>query len=513
MMHRCFRIPILLAACFLAASVYAPQGPGGYWVGQWVRDGSVLAVEMTFSRTASGYTGSFSSSQLRVVGIPLTGIVYKPPAITWKVVGDQDTSVFTGTVRGDTLAGSYTEGQGQGTFMLKRAKPPEAAVRETDVTFSNGAVTLGGTVVSPEGGGPFPGIVFMQGSGAEGRWANHYLADAFAHRGVVALIYDKRGVGGSTGDWTTAGFADLVGDAAAGVEKLRSLPQVAPDRVGIFGHSQGGTIAPWVAVSDPHVAFVVAGAPAGVSMADLETYSLSNTLDIAHLPAAQQPLARKFVHAIVATAYEGAPRSQLDNVAQEVKDYPWAFEPPPPSYYYWSFSHRNASYDPLAYWRRVAVPALILFGEDDQRVPPRRSAANIGRAYLGAKGPSLDVIFFPNADHSYYLQQNANGRFTWPVSAPGYPDRMIDWVLAVTGTTQAPAERHSGEPTPRRGRARGRTRPSRLRTWHVAGWGSGDRGRSSIGEGRPYTAARRVGNALQRGCGPAGLSQARRSHE
>jgi alpha-beta hydrolase superfamily lysophospholipase len=129
---------------------------------------------------------------------------------------------------------------------------------------------LGGTIVFPVGAGPFPGIVFLHGSGAEGRWASRYLAHEFARRGVAALIYDKRGVGRSTGDWRTASFVDLVGDAVAAVEALRSQLRVASDRVGIHGHSQGGTIAPWVASKDQHVAFVVASAAGGGSMADME---------------------------------------------------------------------------------------------------------------------------------------------------------------------------------------------------------------------------------------------------
>jgi alpha-beta hydrolase superfamily lysophospholipase len=79
------------------------------------------------------------------------------------------------------------------------------------------------------------------------------LANAFARRGIAALIYDKRGVGTSTGQWRDAAFAELVGDASAAVEALRSRPQISPDRVGIHGHSQGGTIAPWVANENPHV--------------------------------------------------------------------------------------------------------------------------------------------------------------------------------------------------------------------------------------------------------------------
>lgn len=419
----------LVLGAFSAAPLSAQKGPEGSWLGEWVRDGSVLPVEMTFVQTGSGYSGSFSSSQLGVVGIPLSEITYDAPRIRWKIVGDESTAVYAGILQGETLAGDYTEGNGKGTFSLRRGKTEDAPVRESEITFTNGPATLSGTVVSPAAGGSFPGVVFLHGSGPEGRWANRYLAYAFARRGVAALIFDKRGVGRSTGDWRRSGFDDLVDDAAAAVEALRSQPGVSRDRVGIFGHSQGATIAPWVAARNEHVAFVIAGAASGVSMVDAEIFSLTHAVNVPALPRDQQALATKYIRAVVATAYQGAPRSRLERVWREVRSYSWAFPLPAASDSYWSFSRRIAKYDPLAFWRRVTVPALLLYGDHDERVPPRLSAARIAQTYLEANGRSLEVIVFPNANHSYRLLQETTGTFVWPRSAAGYPERAIDWVL------------------------------------------------------------------------------------
>ena len=164
-------------------------------------------------------------------------------------------------------------------------------------------------------------------------------------------------------------------------------------------------------------------------MTEMEIYSLENDLNVRGLPATEKRLADRYVRAIVATAYEGAPRSELDRLWKDVRGRSWALKPPPASDFWWSFSRRIASYDPLHFWRRVTVPALLLYGEEDEREPPRRSAVRIAEAYLGAHGPRLDVIFFPLADHNYRLRQNATGTFAWPKTAPGYPESMIEWVL------------------------------------------------------------------------------------
>jgi alpha-beta hydrolase superfamily lysophospholipase len=418
-------VPLVLVVGHVAC---AQQGPAGVWTGSMKRDGSDLAVEMSFSHTDSGYVGSFSSFQLRAIGIPFKSVRYQAPAFHWEIVEDE-TLLFDGTLHGDTLFGHFLDGTDSGTFVLARRMKAEAPLRETEVTFANGAVSLSGTIVTPAGAGPFPGIVFLQGSGAEGRWASRYLAEAFARRGIASLIYDKRGVGRSTGDWRTSDFSDLVRDGEAAVETLRSNPHVASGYVGIYGHSQGATIAPWLASDDRHVAFVVAAAGGSARMAEMETYSLENDVGVRSLPDTERLLAQRYVRALVATAYEGAPRSELDRVWNEVRGHAWASEAPPDSNYYWAFSRRTAAYNPLEYWPRVTVPTLLIYGEDDERVPARLSAGRIAQAYIGANGTALDVIMYPLADHNFRLHRSVTGTFEWPKSAPGFPERLIDWVL------------------------------------------------------------------------------------
>jgi alpha-beta hydrolase superfamily lysophospholipase len=425
-----------LAACaalLLAGARIAAAAPlEGTWSGRFEREGSTLEVELTFTRGAEGCSGSFSSEPLRVVGIPLEDVRCDSARVAWRLVGDATTTEFAGTLRGDALDGELREGEARGTFALRRAAAPTALVQETPIRFANGAIELRGALLVPEGPGPFPGIVLLHGSGAEGRSASRHLAQAFVRRGVAALIYDKRGVGESGGDWRTAGFEELVGDAVAAVAALRAQPRI--ERVGIHGHSQSGTYAPSVARASPHVAFVIASAASGVSMADAETYSLDNALGVRALPDAERALAERFVRAIVATAYQGAARAELERARDAARDRAWMIELPPPQDVYWSFAQRTAAYAPLEHWRRVSVPALLVYGEDDARVPARRSAAGIAAAYLEAQGHELDVLLFPGADHTFRLTPLRNGAFEWPRTAPGYPGRLVDWVLRVTSS-------------------------------------------------------------------------------
>lgn len=423
----------VLAVSF-TGPVRAQENLAGLWKGYWQRDQARLEVEVVFTHATTGYAGRFSAEQLRVVGVPFQRVSIEQGRVAWTLAGDATTSVFQGALAGDVLEGRFHEGEAAGTFRLKRSTAVDAGPAEEDVSFSNGAVKLAGTLVRPAGPGPHPAVVFLHGSGPEGRWASRFLADAFARHGIAGLIYDKRGVGASSGDWREAGFAELVGDARAAVEMLRDQARIDPARIGIHGHSQGGTLAPWVAGEGTPIAFVIGSAAVGVSMADAETFSLRNSIGVYALPAEERVLAERFVSALVATAYQGASRDALEQAWQAASGRRWAFAPPPESDFYWRFSRRISSFDPAMHWRRVAVPVLLVYGEADERVPPRASAVRIAEAYLGARGTRLDTIFFAAADHAFRLRARDAGTFAWPVSAPGYPGVIVRWVRDVTKT-------------------------------------------------------------------------------
>jgi dienelactone hydrolase len=431
-MIQCASTTVAVAAAALVISQASVQTPlEGDWVGHWVRDNSALEVTMSFSRNADAYSGSFGSERLRAKGIPLQKVSYQPPHVSWQVQGDETTTVFEAELRGDQLRGRFRDGTAQGTFVFTRSAAPSQRIREDTTSFRNGTVTLEGTFVLPHGTGPFPGVVFLHGSGPEGRWASHFLAHQFARAGLAALMYDKRGVGGSTGSWQEVGPEELAQDAAAAVSAMRARPEISPNKVGIHGNSQGGTIAPLVASRFKDLAFVVASAGSGVPADDCEAFSLENFLRVGSMSQADALLARQYVQAIVATAYRGAPRQGIDAAWKQISGKPWADKPPPETAHFWKLAPKFAKYDPLASWSQLSAAALLVYGENDERVPARRSAARIAQAYLAGQGHRLNVMVFEGADHTFHLPAERPDRFSWPRSAPGYPDAVIRWVNSV----------------------------------------------------------------------------------
>ena len=116
-----------------------------------------------------------------------------------------------------------------------------------EVSFRNGDALLKGTLVLPEGcSRKTPVLVMVTGSGLQNRDEEIFehkpfavIADALARAGIATLRYDDRGFGESTGDVINCTTEDLKNDALAGIRLLRERL----DKVGVLGHSEGGTIA------------------------------------------------------------------------------------------------------------------------------------------------------------------------------------------------------------------------------------------------------------------------------
>ncbi len=124
-------------------------------------------------------------------------------------------------------------------------------VRELELTVP-GDPPLAGTLTLPDRPGPVPAVLLAPGSGPLDRDSDHRrarfgvtreLAHALAEGGLASLRYDKRGVGGTPGDWRRPGLYDHVDDLVRARDALAARPEVDGDRVVLAGHSEGALLA------------------------------------------------------------------------------------------------------------------------------------------------------------------------------------------------------------------------------------------------------------------------------
>lgn len=419
----------LLVLCTGTTAASAQHPFAGDWRGYWTRAGDTMAVTMHVQHDARAgrYTATFDADRLRVSGIPFADVQVQGCCdVTLTLRGDRTTAMFTGTLRADSLTGALQEEQQEGQFAFARAEASRPVFEERELTFANGDVTLAGSLLLPATGNAVPAVVFLHGSGGEGRWASRFLAEQLTSRGIAALIFDKRGVGKSTGDWRQATLEDLANDGSAAVARLLQEPRIDLNGIGIHGHSQGGTLAPLVAARSAHVAFVIGSAAAGIPTDSTEIFSILNSVYPKVSTAEDTALARRYVSELVDVAYHGRPRGRLDSLAAALHDRPWFFTPPAPDDAYWSFSRTFAQYDALAWWARVRVPVLLIYGAEDQRVPAAESAARIaGVVVRNKRNADITVRILPGADHTFRLPPGPSG---WPVTAPNYMSSLLNWL-------------------------------------------------------------------------------------
>ena len=113
-----------------------------------------------------------------------------------------------------------------------------------EVSFANEGSTLHGTLHVPARGTGRPGVVLVHGSGPGRRSSLTAHAEAFARAGIVVLTYDKRTEGYTA---TRRDYGLLAGDVLAAVRLLAAQPEADPERVGLWGFSEGGWVAPLAA--------------------------------------------------------------------------------------------------------------------------------------------------------------------------------------------------------------------------------------------------------------------------
>lgn len=414
----------------LALAVFSQEPIKGRWQGEMVREGARLPVTFDFAVETAGLTARFNSPTQRAIGVPLRNVRFAVPKIHFELVGDSTTIVFDGELSKDSISGQFVENEAKGTFALQRATVEKPAFREKEVTFANAGTTLAGTILRPLTRGPHPAVLFLHGSGPEARYSSRFLAEYLATRGIAALIYDKRGVGKSSGDWKVSDFSDLASDAIAGINLLKTFKNIDPKKIGIYGHSQGGMIAPLVASRSKDVAFVLSGAGSAVPLHESEVNSLTNQIRAQGIAGDELSDATRFIGLLVEQLRTGNDRVQFEAESARVRKTKWypMLQVPPKEHWFWPFYKRIADYNSANYWEKVTVPALVIYGERDVLVAVDNSVQNIDRALNKAGNRDYTILLLPRASHSFNIESEPGRPFEWQRLSPGFPDLIAAWV-------------------------------------------------------------------------------------
>lgn len=453
---------VAVLALTLGGARAAPAaGPEGLWLGTLAFGAVKLRLAFHIARAPDGALhATLDSLDQSARGIPVAKVTYQAPQLHLELA--QPDAQFDGTLAGDTLTGTWTQGQKLPLVMarvdkLEAANRPQTpkrpfpyheeevaiAVRATPLDPASLApITLAGTLSVPPGKGPFPAVVFITGSGPQDRDETLFdhkpflvLSDALVRRGIATLRVDDRGVGKSTGSAERATTLDFAEDVAAELAWLAARPEIDRRAIGVIGHSEGGLIGPIVATRSELVRFVVMLAGTGAPGAEVllaQRALISETQGVPDDKIARERTQGEALYRALRAAKTDAQRDAAiaayvaadpDHQTQaamigKMLHAPWM--------------RTFLSLDPIPYLEKVRVPVLAIAGTLDLQVP-KDNMPRIAAALHRAKNPDATTKLLPGLNHLFqHTQTGAPAEYGTNEEsfAPEAVQLVCDWIVA-----------------------------------------------------------------------------------
>ena len=317
------------------------------------------------------------------------------------------------------------------------------AFRETPATFDSVGTKMTGVLIEPPGNdAKRPLVVMVHGSERTSPIGGVY-GYAMAAQGISVFVYDKRGTGGSEGEYTQ-NFELLGEDAAHALEQARSMTAGRHGRAGFFGGSQGGWVAP-LAATRTKADFVAIGFGLVASPIEEDREQMVSEVRAAGLGKDAEALVSRLSAATAGlllsdfrTGYES-----LDVVRREMADKPWAAKiegeysgaiarmPNEDLRRIGAARFDNleliSDYDAVAALKKLDAPLLwVLAGEDREAPIETTRGALLG---LAKAGKPVDVYLFPQTDHGMWeFTTDASGERQVTRVTDGYLKLLADWI-------------------------------------------------------------------------------------
>jgi uncharacterized protein len=264
-------------------------------------------------------------------------------------------------------------------------------IREELALETDGAA-LAGTLTLPDGEGLVSVVVGVHGAegGTRSFHLFRHLETTLPSGGVATLLFDRRGDGASTGDGAGVSYEVFAADVRAWLRRCAADERIDSDRIGLWGISQGGCIAPLAADEAVEEMLALRRAMDELSAGRLTVVEAQALLD-------------------AATGKEW---------------FQFAFVPPHASVIDGSWAE-EMEFDIRAL-RKLDLPVLLFFGEHDRWIPVAESA-DAWRAELGP-GADLTVVSLPGTGHAAtFAADPADWLERGPLSAD-YQRALLTWL-------------------------------------------------------------------------------------
>lgn len=440
-MRKLYSLLTVISLCFIQTTMlWGQQKLSGNWEGAINIQGTELKIIAHFTTPADTLTGTLDIPQQGAQDLPLETItVNNADAVSFSFYVGMGMAEFRGQFKNDsTITGTYHQNGRQFPFRLIQYQSSRVSVKTMDsvtmvpynqreLVIENDSVAIGGTLTWPKDKQTDELVIIISGSGAQNRNGKlpitdfkpyQALAKSLTPKGIATFRYDDRGVGESTGNFSTAALSTLASDVDAVIKYFQSDTSPSFSTITLLGHSQGGVVAGRVAAQNKSVDKLILMASPGLPLKELLRYQV------------QQAFARAGVDSSLIEQEISARESIMDairsgeNLEQPKENYQNQFAAIQlamgmDSTQAVSLAKRQADqlsntfesaqtrsllhYDPTDDLRELNIPVLVLFGGKDTQVPVRMNQLPVKQA-LESAGTSYETVVFEQANH---LFQNA----------------------------------------------------------------------------------------------------------
>ncbi|MDI9394107.1 MAG: alpha/beta fold hydrolase [Euryarchaeota archaeon] len=449
----------------------------GLWLGTLhVQGGMELRLLFNILTSSDGsVNATMDSLDQGVKGIPVEVVTYRDGNLHLGVKSIRGS--FDGTLKedGKTIEGEWKQSGSTLPLVLSRINEAPDTRREQDpvkpypydeeeVVYENegAGVKLSGTLTTPRSEGPFPAVILITGSGQQNRdeeIMGHrpflVLSDYLTRQGIAVLRVDDRGVGGSTGNFSQATSRDFAGDVLSGIEYLKSREEIYSARIGLVGHSEGGLIAPMVAMESPDVAFIVLMAGPGIPGEEilyLQSDLIYRAEGVDNETIARNDALMKSMYSVIkeeendTIAAEKLYKILMDevgNMSEEEKTNSGYSEDALKTQVNAQVQNLISpwmrfflTYDPAPTLMNVKCPVLAINGEKDLQVAPEDNLQAIEKALKAGGNRDYTVKELPGLNHLFQTAQTGSPSEYIKINetiSPAALELIGEWISEHTG--------------------------------------------------------------------------------
>ncbi|WP_207694587.1 hypothetical protein DOK67_0000364 [Enterococcus sp. DIV0212c] len=224
-----------------------------------------------------------------------------------------------------------------------------------------------------------PGLMlFIHGDGPTNKNSDegYYPAwETLAKENYISISWDKAGVGGSTGNWLEQDMVDRKKEAEKVLEWALAKFDIDPNKVGVWGASQGGWVITKLLNENKDVKFAIGVAPAVNWMRQGRFNTIS---DMEYEGYSQKQINEKLLIEIQVNEYlkENDYQGYIDSKLEKdvlAKDR-------------WEFIHKNMNLDNTSELEQISKPYYLLIGDHDINVDTKETEKiyrdHVSRDYL-----------------------------------------------------------------------------------------------------------------------------------